>query len=299
MASSFSSASSSTTAAAPLAAPSPSPRAPAAASAVPAPPAVAVDAAAFIALQEDMARDDERREVLIKASRGVQKTAKNAIYAAMRGDLDRAEGMVAEARAAAVRDLLPGVEAAPALRFGSVSGALEEWAEAAIFVAFLRTGRVPSPADLAICNREEYLGGVMDFLGELNRHAVLVATARDMAGVQRCRDVADALNAQLMTFEFRNGGLRRKYDGVKYTLRKLEQILYELTLTAASATGFVPKPAEPAPFQGAAGGEEGEEGGEGEGGEGGEGGEEGGGGGGGGRGGARGGRGGKRPRGGQ
>ena len=31
-----------------------------------------------------------------------------------------------------------------------------------------------------------------------------------------------------MQFDFRNGNLRKKYDSLKYTLKKLEQIIYEL-----------------------------------------------------------------------
>ena len=52
------------------------------------------------------------------------------------------------------------------------------------------------------------------FTGELNRFAVLRATARDVEGVKRCRDVADGLFAQLMLFDWRNGNLRRKFDAV-------------------------------------------------------------------------------------
>lgn len=55
----------------------------------------------------------------------------------------------------------------------------------------------------------------MDFSGELNRYAVLRATVRDVPGVTRCRDVADALFAQLMLFDWRNGQLRRKFDAVR------------------------------------------------------------------------------------
>ena len=55
----------------------------------------------------------------------------------------------------------------------------------------------------------------MDFSGELNRYAVLRATVRDVPGVVRCRDVVDALFAQLMLFEWRNGQLRRKFDAVR------------------------------------------------------------------------------------
>ena len=64
----------------------------------------------------------------------------------------------------------------------------------------------------------------MDFTGELNRYAVLRATARDLPAVHQCRDVVDQLFGQLMLFEWRNGNLRRKFDAVKYTLKKLEQV---------------------------------------------------------------------------
>jgi predicted translin family RNA/ssDNA-binding protein len=72
----------------------------------------------------------------------------------------------------------------------------------------------------------------MDFCGEVNRFAVLAATRRDVAAVTSARECVDALLAQLMLFEFRNGSLRRKYDGVKYTLQKLEQVSYDLSLSA-------------------------------------------------------------------
>ena len=39
------------------------------------------------------------------------------------------------------------------------------------------------------------------------------------------------VNMQLLQFDFRNGPLRRKYDGVKYSLKKIETILYELSVT--------------------------------------------------------------------
>ena len=34
-----------------------------------------------------------------------------------------------------------------------------------------------------------------------------------------------------MQFDLRNGALRKKYDTLKYTLKKLENTLYELSLT--------------------------------------------------------------------
>lgn len=43
-----------------------------------------------------------------------------------------------------------------------------------------------------------YLGGVLDFAGELNRYAISRATVRDSAAVAQCRDLADALMGQFL-----------------------------------------------------------------------------------------------------
>lgn len=129
----------------------------------------------------------------------------------------------------------------PALRTGSFSAALEEYAEASIFRNFLQTGAVLPHRLLRYCDGEEYLGGLLDFAGELNRFAVARATRRDAASVRHCRDVLDGLNGVFLQFNFRNGSLRQKYDGLKYTVQKVENLLYELSLRepapAAEARG--------------------------------------------------------------
>lgn len=43
-----------------------------------------------------------------------------------------------------------------------------------------------------------YLGGVLDFTGELNRYAVAKATVRDIKEVKRCRDLVDELMGEFL-----------------------------------------------------------------------------------------------------
>ena len=81
------------------------------------------------------------------------------------------------------------------------------------------------------CSVEEYLGGALDFTGELNRYAIARATVRDKEAVQSARDLVEALQGQFLRMDLRNGSLRKKYDALKYTLKKLENTLYELSLT--------------------------------------------------------------------
>jgi len=84
---------------------------------------------------------------------------------------------------------------------------------------------------------EEYLAGAcMGLCRELERYAMGRATARDVDSVKLARDLVSEILDYLLQFDFRNGYLRRKYDGTKYALKTLETLLYELSVTGAAVT---------------------------------------------------------------
>jgi predicted translin family RNA/ssDNA-binding protein len=186
---------------------------------------MAIDTSDLARLREQMDAADARREKLIKESREITKRSKQAIYDLHRGDLAQAKAEITAAEAVIAR-LRP--ESANA-QTGAFSGALEEYAEAKLFLHWLEKGDLLPSTQLDV-SAEEYLGALSDLTGELGRHAVLRATARDKVTVQHVRDMLDAIHGELMHFDFRNGDLRRKYDAVKYNLQKAEQILYDLSL---------------------------------------------------------------------
>ena len=199
-----------------------------------------VDEGDFEALREAMTTYDEQRDTVIKRARDITKASKVAIYCLHRGEIAKADAQIATA-AAVADELLPIVNpSSPPTRpcaGGSYSGGLEEYAEAVVFAHFVKHGAVPPSThpDLARCDRDEYLGGVLDFTGELNRFCVAKATVRDVEAVKKCREIVDALMGIFLKFDFRNGSLRKKYDGLKYTLKKVENTLYEMSLTSAAA----------------------------------------------------------------
>lgn len=78
-----------------------------------------------------------------------------------------------------------------------------------MFKVYLLEGRILKSTELSqLVSTDEYLSGVLDFTGELNRFAVARATARDVGAVQRARDVVDALQGQFLQMDLRNGSLR-------------------------------------------------------------------------------------------
>lgn len=51
-----------------------------------------------------------------------------------------------------------------------------------------------------------------------------------MASVHICRLLVTQLNGKMLEFDFRNGPIRRKYDGLKYALKTIEDVVYEISL---------------------------------------------------------------------
>uniref|UniRef100_A0A0G4I567 Translin n=1 Tax=Chromera velia CCMP2878 TaxID=1169474 RepID=A0A0G4I567_9ALVE len=195
-----------------------------------------LDISDFEEMRASMKEEDVTREELIKNSRDVLKASKNAIYAVHRRDFERAAKLIEEARGKIDALLLPSLSLFPSLRSGIVEAAFEEFSEAVIFQTFVKQRRIIPRKDVGAVSRTEYLGGVLDFTGELNRYAVARATKRDVEEVRRCASLVDELMFQFLQFDFRNSDLRRKFDTLKYTQKKLESLLYELSL---AGTAFV------------------------------------------------------------
>lgn len=82
---------------------------------------------------------------------------------------------------------------------------------------------------------EEYLAGaLMGLAQDLSRYGMGRATVRDVTSVAIARNLVSDIMDQLLQFDFRNGPLRRKYDGTKYALKTLETLLYELSVTGST-----------------------------------------------------------------
>lgn len=56
------------------------------------------------------------------------------------------------------------------------------------------------------------------------------ASILDRSSVLACASLCRGVFGELVQFDLRNGPLRKKFDGVKYDVRKIDDILYELAL---------------------------------------------------------------------
>eukprot|EP00752_Nemacystus_decipiens_P009240 g8253.t1 len=193
--------------------------------------AVVLDVKDFEAIRVAMAAFDEKREAVIKRTRDIQKWSKMAIYSLHREDFKKAEKQLADCRAAA-EGLLPLINETPRLRMGSFSCSMEEFAEARLYELWLREKRLATRAEIGLVNTEEYLGGLLDLTGELNRFAVARATERDSIGVKECLETVLVIH-EFVTLNPLPGRLPKKKNELFNSLRKLQNMTYELALMKA------------------------------------------------------------------
>ena len=119
------------------------------------------------------------------------------------------------------------------VRLANLSFQLIDYARLKSYQHFLSNGTLIPPSSLpSTLSDEEYLAGaVIGLTRDLARYSVGRATVRDADSVIIARNLVQSCLDYLMKFDFRNGMLRRRYDGVKYALKTCETVLYELSVT--------------------------------------------------------------------
>ena len=177
-------------------------------------------------IRRDFDREELLREELISRSRNVIRISKKVIYSVHRSDLRAAKSELLAMRKAKSALMGPG---AGKVEPNIINVALMEYAEALIFYQYAVSGSIPGRKSLGVDN-ESYLLGLIDAVGEITRRAVNSALKEEYSVVPTSREFVAQVYHELMQFDFRNSELRRKFDGIKWELKKLEDLSIELKL---------------------------------------------------------------------
>mmetsp|Transcript_22102 Transcript_22102/g.67901 ORF Transcript_22102/g.67901 Transcript_22102/m.67901 type:complete len:330 (-) Transcript_22102:809-1798(-) len=192
----------------------------------------------------ELEADRAAREDAYSVGRAAQSACQDALTAMHYGLKEAAAAKLGEAESA----LKAREEARPHVvgcREGNLNQVSESYLRAKAFAHFLETGQVLSRAAAGSdFDDEEYLSGVIGACQELAHYSLRRATALDIDSVRMCRDFIADVKTELLGFDFRNGPLRRKFDGVKYAQRRCEDMLYELSFSAGADAAAVEPPAK-------------------------------------------------------
>ncbi|MFH1866870.1 MAG: hypothetical protein ABIJ81_02185 [Patescibacteria group bacterium] len=187
-----------------------------------------IDQKYFQSLKKQYNNTTVARRKLISLSGEAQHLAKRAIFALQRDQLKEAQQLISQARSL-VQAGTKLCHQTDELEFqGSYRAAQEELVEATLFYNFLSTGKVGSITGFKV-PLEVYLAGLTDLVGELSRLAVTRATVGDQRQVKKIAETATTIVSELVEMNL-VGYLRTKADQARGALRRLQDILYDLSL---------------------------------------------------------------------
>lgn len=159
----------------------------------------------------------QAREVGLAAGRDAIRSAANAIRAIHRGEDDRAEELIQEARGA----LATGADACepfPEVRHaGFVQDAAKEVAEAVLTRAAIAGEQLPGPDEVGV-DDAPWLHGLAETVGELRRACLDRVRAGNLDEAERMLDTMQEILSALATIDVPDGltrGLRRAADGAR------------------------------------------------------------------------------------
>ena len=182
----------------------------------------------FSKISKDYKVYETKRGMVVREAGQALNMSKRAIFAYHRDDFKGADALLDQAEKI-FNNLDKLAQGTPKLRYeGSWRAALEEYAEARFFGNYLKNKTIGFVRGRQI-DADVYLGGLCDFTGELLRRAVKEATGKNIKEVKAIKKTMEQVMENLIQMDL-TGYVRTKYDAAKNSLRKIDEILYDLSL---------------------------------------------------------------------
>ncbi|MBS3135997.1 hypothetical protein J4401_03480 [Candidatus Woesearchaeota archaeon] len=183
----------------------------------------------FTKLRKMMDDSFDLREKVIQNSRKAIQASKSSIYAMQRDDIEQAEKGL-DAIRKHLADARKTISKDPKLAYeGIFKVAIQEYVEAMALLEFVKTGKILPYSD-EFMDYETYLMGICDLTGELVRKAINSSLKEDYGKAVKIKNALEEIYTEMSSFDFRNGELRRKFDGIKYELKKMDDIVFQLKM---------------------------------------------------------------------
>lgn len=179
----------------------------------------------FGKIRQELHNIDLKREEVIQTSREIISLSKQVIYAAQRNDLKEAESAMKTIKDKVKK--LRKVNINTDTNINSV--AFQEYVEAMTFYEFVKNNKIPTRASLNV-SAEDYLAGLCDLTGELVRKAIYDVIHKKFDEAERIKELVHDIYGEFLKLHLRNGELRKKSDSIKWNLKKLEEVMYDISM---------------------------------------------------------------------
>jgi len=183
----------------------------------------------FEEMKKEMEDFEQHRDYLIGKNREIIRMSKKIIYSVHRNDMKEAEESVKKIKEL-VRKTDKDISKVPVLLYsGVLKNAIQEYVEAVCFFEVIKNRKLPTHKELN-AQAEHYLLGICDLIGEISRISINSAAKGKEDFASEMKELVLGLYYELMKFDFSNSELRKKFDGIKYEVKRLEDMALSIKL---------------------------------------------------------------------
>lgn len=178
-------------------------------------------------IKSELESAGKARSRIISRTHGLGRVAKHAGFKLQRGEIKEA----AESLRLVEKELTALVKEATKAGLreeGSLKAVVEEYLESLYLFYVLEKKPIPGKLPFAVSAAEQ-LGALADLTGELVRAATLDVTRGNFKQIKSYRDATEELFGVLLQMDL-HGLLRQKRDDARRNLKRLEEIMYDLSL---------------------------------------------------------------------
>jgi len=173
-------------------------------------------------LREHLAAKHRAREEALPLTREVIRLSANAIRAVHRREFDKAEALLAKAKANLAQTEAGLATHRDIFHAGFVHDAQKEYTEASCTLALIAGRPLPGPQELGVMGAS-YLNGLGEAVGELRRHLLDSLRAGDIPHCEECLAAMGDIYDVLVTMDYPEAvtaGLRRTADAMRGILER-------------------------------------------------------------------------------
>ena len=184
-----------------------------------------LDKQEFKKIRKEIEAFEIKRESIIQKSREIIILSKKIIYALHRDDIKSADLYVKE-----IEKKKQDLESTRMWLDTNINQtAFQEYVEALCYYNFIKNKKIPTCASLKV-DKENYLMGLCDLTGELVRKAVNEVIEKNFDRALEIKNLVEEIYGEFLEFNLRNSDLRNKFDQIKWNLKKLEDVVFELKI---------------------------------------------------------------------
>lgn len=180
----------------------------------------------ILKLKNEFELFENQREELILKSRDILRYSKHAIFSIHNNEIKNAKEKLKKAEE--IIKETKKVKCSPKLdSIGAMSAAMQEYVEAKCYLGYIESKKIPSQKSLKV-QIDDYLLGLCDLTGELSRRSVVLVINNNHKEVYLIKELVEKIFELFLQLNLRNGELRKKSDAIKWNLKKIEGVIYDL-----------------------------------------------------------------------